>query len=223
MPDVVQAPDPVRCALFLILAFILAGVAQTWWFKSPRSARFAIPLDGGRTFRGWPIFGANKTWKGFVVMVPVTALAFLVLGTLARALPIGKGLWSLSPAGYALLGAVASIGFMAGELPNSFIKRQLAIPPGGAPRSRGARCVARASSIRTPTSARRRSWSGRCAPAGRRTGRSEFSNANMRLGLAATCWRRTSIGLSAPRRTATASSWTAAGSSLTGRGRTSRS
>lgn len=142
MPDVVQAPNPVRCALFLILAFILAGVAQTWWFKSPRSARFAIPLDRGHTFRGRPIFGANKTWKGFVVMVPATVLAFFVLGTLARALPIGKGLWPLSPGGYALLGAVASIGFMAGELPNSFIKRQLAIAPGGAPRARGARYFA---------------------------------------------------------------------------------
>lgn len=142
MPDVIQPPDPVRCSLFLILAFSLAGVAQTWWFKSPRSARFAIPLDRGRTFRGRPLFGANKTWKGFVVMVPATALAFLVLGTSARALPIGNGLWPLSPAGYALLGAVASIGFMAGELPNSFIKRQLAIAPGGAPRSPGAQWLA---------------------------------------------------------------------------------
>ena len=46
------------------------GSAQTWWFKSPRSARFALPLDGGRTFRGRRLFGSNKTWKGFVVMVP---------------------------------------------------------------------------------------------------------------------------------------------------------
>ncbi|HVE84003.1 MAG TPA: CDP-archaeol synthase [Myxococcales bacterium] len=131
----------MRCAFFLLLSFALAGVAQTWWFKSPHSERFAIPLDGGRTFRGRPIFGANKTWKGFVVMVPATALAFLIVGTLARSLPVGRGLWPLSPAGYAWLGAVASIGFMAGELPNSFVKRQLQIAPGGAPLSRGARCI----------------------------------------------------------------------------------
>ncbi|HEU5217511.1 MAG TPA: CDP-archaeol synthase [Gemmatimonadales bacterium] len=142
MPDELPAPDPVCCALFLILSFSLAGVAQTWWFRSPRSERFAVPLDGGRTFRGRRIFGSNKTWKGFVVMVPATALAFLVVGTLARVLPVGRGLWPLSPAGYAWLGAVASGGFMAGELPNSFVKRQLAIAPGDAPRARGARCIA---------------------------------------------------------------------------------
>ncbi len=141
MPDEIPGPDPVRCALFLTLSFTLAGIAQTWWFKSPRSARFAIPLDRGHTFRGRPIFGANKTWKGFVVMVPATAAAFLAVGTLARALPAGKGLWPLSPAGYALLGTLAATGFMAGELPNSFIKRQLGIAPGGAPSHRGARCL----------------------------------------------------------------------------------
>jgi hypothetical protein len=123
MPDESPGPDPARCALFLTLSFTLAGVAQTWWFKSPRSARFAIPLDRGRTFRGRPIFGANKTWKGFVIMIPATAAAFLLVGRLARALPAGKGLWPLSPAGDALLGTLAATGFMAGELPNSFIKR----------------------------------------------------------------------------------------------------
>ena len=132
--------DPVRGAVFVILAFTLAGVAQTWWFKSPRSARFAVPLDGGRTFRGRPLFGPNKTWRGFVVMVPAATLAFLALGTLARAVPAaGQGLWPLSPAGYALLGFAAAVGFMVGELPNSFIKRQLAIAPGGAPAGRLAR------------------------------------------------------------------------------------
>ena len=143
MSNLSQALDPVRCALFLIAAFTLAGMAQTWWFKSPLSARFALPLDGGRTFRGRRIFGANKTWKGFVIMIPAATLAFLLLGTLARTLPVlGEGLWPLSPAGFALLGFIASVGFMAGELPNSFIKRQLAISPGGAPRSRGARWLA---------------------------------------------------------------------------------
>jgi hypothetical protein len=36
--------------------------------------------------------------------------------------------------GYALAGAVAGFGFMAGELPNSLVKRQLDIAPGNAPR-----------------------------------------------------------------------------------------
>jgi hypothetical protein len=37
--------------------------------------------------------------------------------------------------GYAILGLVAGLGFMLGELPNSLWKRQLGIPPGGTPAS----------------------------------------------------------------------------------------
>jgi len=138
-----QTADPVACAAFIILAFTAAGIAQTAWFKSALSERLAIPLDGGRTLFGRPIFGPNKTWKGFVVMVPATALAFLALGTLALQAPaIGQRLWALSPAQYAGLGLIAGIGFMLGELPNSFVKRQLEIPAGGAPRGLVARWLA---------------------------------------------------------------------------------
>lgn len=120
--------DPVACAMFLLAAFVMAGTAQTAWFKSRHSRRVAWPLDGGLTFRGRRLLGANKTVRGFVVMIPATAAAFAVLasGTDAAAL----GLWPLTSAGYAALGAWAAFGFMAGELPNSFLKRQLDLAPG---------------------------------------------------------------------------------------------
>jgi len=44
-------------------------------------------------------------------------------------------LWQLTPVGYAALGAWAGFGFMAGELPNSFVKRRFGILPGQAPAS----------------------------------------------------------------------------------------
>ena len=77
-------------------------------------------------------------------MVPAAGLAFWGLalwiqtghGSLKQA-----GLWDLSPASYALLGVWTGFGFMAGELPNSFLKRQLGIEPGemaGGPISRWA-------------------------------------------------------------------------------------
>lgn len=135
--------DALPCALFIIVAFTLAGVAQTWWFKSARSARWAIPLDGGRTLRGRRLFGPNKTLKGFVVMVPAATLTFAVLGPLAQALPsVGRGLWPLTPLGWAGLGFVAGSAFMAAELPNSLIKRQLGIGAGEAPSHAGARGLA---------------------------------------------------------------------------------
>ena len=130
-----MTPDAFACALFLLAAFTLAGVAQTAWFAAPASRAFALPLDGGLRLRGHRLFGANKTARGFVVMVPAAAAAFTALA-LASGDPPRAGLWALTPGGYAFLGAWAGFGFMAGELPNSFVKRQLNIAPGSAPRGR---------------------------------------------------------------------------------------
>ena len=129
--------DPLHCGLFLIVAFVLAGLLQSLWLRSRVSQVLAIPLDGGRTFRGRPILGENKTLRGFVVMIPAAALAFAAVAivvSLPRGVPPAT-LWQLTPAGYAALGAWAGFGFMAGELPNSFVKRRFGILPGQAPAS----------------------------------------------------------------------------------------
>ena len=135
--------DPLHCGLFLILAFVLAGVLHSLCMKNRLSQTLAIPIDGGRMFRGRPILGENKTLRGFVVMIPAAALAFAAIAALIS-LPQGvppATLWQLTPAGYAALGAWAGFGFMAAELPNSFIKRQLGILPGQAPASRLTRAI----------------------------------------------------------------------------------
>jgi CDP-2,3-bis-(O-geranylgeranyl)-sn-glycerol synthase len=129
--------DSLSEALFLIWAFMLAGVAQVAWLASPWSRSLALPIDGGRTFRGKRVFGENKTLRGFVIMVPAAALTFpLVAYSLSFGAPGAAGLWPLTLSGYAALGAWAGLGFMLGELPNSFIKRQLGIPPGEASTNR---------------------------------------------------------------------------------------
>lgn len=135
-------PDPLRCTLFLIAAFCLAGVVQTAWLRSPWSRPLAIPLDAGRTWRGRRVFGENKTWKGFAVMVPAVGTAFVAL---AFGLGLGaadaRGLWPLSLTGYFLLGCWSGLGYMLLELPNSFVKRQLDILPGSPPRQPLARAI----------------------------------------------------------------------------------
>ena len=137
------ALDPVACGLFLVTAFTLSGAAHTAWLAAPISRRFAIPLDGGRALGGRPILGAHKTLRGFLVMVPATGVAFMLLAGLATAgpEPPAFGLWPLTPARYGLLGAWAAFGFMGGELPNSFVKRRLGIPPGEAAAGRRRRAV----------------------------------------------------------------------------------
>lgn len=125
-------PDPLHTALFLIIAFVLAGLAHSAWLRSSISERFQWPLDGGRTFRGRRLLGANKTLRGFVVMVPAAAAAFGLLGGLLRnpAFGVNADIWPLGAGQYVLLGAWCGFGFMAAELPNSFFKRQLDIAPG---------------------------------------------------------------------------------------------
>jgi hypothetical protein len=75
------------------------------------------PIDGGR---GW--FGANKTWRGALAMFTGVLLATGVV-------------WDLMPDGlqdesWVLVGALIGFGTVAGELPNSYLKRRLGIAPG---------------------------------------------------------------------------------------------
>lgn len=127
--------DPLACAATIIAGFIVAGALHTVWLRSHHSKRFTLPLDGYRTFRGRRVFGNNKTLRGFIVMVPAVGIAFLAFGYLRAFFPdcLSKGMWSLSPLHYGLLGLYAGFGFMVAELPNSFCKRQLGIAPGQTP------------------------------------------------------------------------------------------
>jgi hypothetical protein len=117
-------------AAFLIFGMSIAGIFHSAWLKIERSHRFALPLDGGRTLRGRRILGDNKTLRGILVIVPAAGAAFPVLSLVLEKVAYPDLLWSLTPAGYAALGVCAAAGFMAGELPNSFLKRQLDILPG---------------------------------------------------------------------------------------------
>ena len=126
--------NPLDCALFIVAAFSLAGVCQALWLGSSIARTMAWPLDGGATWRGRRLLGDHKTMRGFVVMVPAAGAAFGVLGTVcARGGQGGQGgldVWSLTTGGFVALGAWAGLGFMLGELPNSFLKRRLVIAPG---------------------------------------------------------------------------------------------
>jgi len=116
-------------ALVMALPVVVGGllhvaVIKLRWFPSLA----AIPLDGGLTWRGRRLFGANKTVRGAVVMVAATALAAWAcshLGVGPPVLPVQheQPLW---------WGALLGAGYILGELPNSAAKRQLGIEPGAA-------------------------------------------------------------------------------------------
>jgi hypothetical protein len=88
----------------------------------------ARPLDMGARVRGRRLFGDNKTWRGALVMFS---------GTLVAALLLTRWPWfrerlpeDVRDAPAAVYGSLLGAGVVLGELPNSFLKRQLGIEPG---------------------------------------------------------------------------------------------
>ncbi|MEZ5966947.1 MAG: CDP-archaeol synthase [Planctomycetota bacterium] len=116
--------------LFAPLLFAAAVAAVVQRRNLLRWAR--RPVDGGLEWRGRRVFGDNKTWRGFLVAI-VGGAAFALLqkhavGSAAAGVLVVD--WNIVPA--ALFGAAMGLGAMLGELPNSFVKRRLAIAPGTA-------------------------------------------------------------------------------------------
>ena len=117
--------------LFLGSPLLLVAIAHGFCIKYDWLSGLKKPLDLGLRFRGERIFGDQKTWRGLVISV-----VFCTVGTMIQAWLQGKG---YLPSWILLLdyrkhrytaGILLGLGMTAGELPNSFIKRQLDIPPG---------------------------------------------------------------------------------------------
>lgn len=124
--------------LWLSAPVAIAGILHMVVVKANLFAALKVPLDGGRTLGGKPIFGENKTWRGLLFMIGASAalaaaqgLAWGPWAARAQAEPFPfAGLKHGFAGGYALVGAVLGLGYALGELPNSFVKRRIAIEPG---------------------------------------------------------------------------------------------
>jgi hypothetical protein len=86
------------------------------------------PMDFGARVRGRRVFGDNKTWRGAL---------FMGSGVVGAAVALDRFAWfrarlpaDLREAGPLRYGGLLAFGVVAGELPNSFLKRQLDVDPG---------------------------------------------------------------------------------------------
>lgn len=110
----------------LLLADALSGlVMRLDWFASLRK-----PLDAGCSWRGKRLFGNNKTWRGVIV-----AMLGCVAGAALQKYLVGERAQAFARVDYAhidvlVFGSAMGAAAMAGELPNSFVKRRLGIKPG---------------------------------------------------------------------------------------------
>lgn len=117
--------------LFFGFPLLLAAIAQGVCIKYDWLSRLKRPLDSGLMFRGKRVFGNHKTWRGLAVNV-----FFCTVGTMIQAwlqnnghIPAWLLLLDYAQNGY-VAGVLLGLGMTTGELPNSFIKRQLDISPG---------------------------------------------------------------------------------------------
>jgi hypothetical protein len=98
------------------------------WFSA-----LVKPIDNGKTFRGKRIFGTNKSYRGIFAVALGTGLGFAIQAFVLHRFEIFRKLELLdysSVAKVVFLGFLIGAAAMAGELPNSFLKRQIDIAPG---------------------------------------------------------------------------------------------
>jgi len=124
-------------AVYLILPLLVAGAVHAPVIKRNLLPELARPLDFGRTYRGRPLFGANKTWRGVLVMSSVGVLVVLAQAQLYsfelfRAISVVD----YAETSWLALGLALGLSYSLSELPNSFLKRRLGIAPGGVSRRR---------------------------------------------------------------------------------------
>jgi len=128
-------------------------VAQTLWLAAPVIGAGAVhvlvirrgwlrqlarlPLDGGAMLRGRRLLGDNKTLRGAVTMIAATIGFVVVEAVLARHVDWARrlSLVDFDRVSPLLWGALLGGGYVLGELPNSFVKRRLDIPPGAPARA----------------------------------------------------------------------------------------
>lgn len=101
----------------------------------------ARPMDAGKRFRGRPLFGHSKTFRGPVLVALGTAAVFELQVRVLHRLDACAAIELFDYAALAgwRLGALAGMAAELGELPNSFVKRRLGIGPGET--ARGPLCV----------------------------------------------------------------------------------
>lgn len=114
--------DAIITALFLAIPLLVSGSFHMWVVSRNQFAFLAKPIH-------LKAFGANKTWRGIVVMmlatIPGVWLAQALEPALSSALTV-----SMLNSDAVLLGLLLGLGYVIPELPNSFIKRRLNIKPG---------------------------------------------------------------------------------------------
>ncbi|MBW2992665.1 CDP-archaeol synthase [Candidatus Woesearchaeota archaeon] len=88
-----------------------------------------IPVDFNKTFRNKPIFGKNKTFRGFFFGI-ILSIIIIYIQKLLYPFMLNYSIIDYTSINIYLLGFLLGFGALFGDLIKSFFKRQLNIAPG---------------------------------------------------------------------------------------------
>ena len=115
---------------YLLVPLLGAALMHGTFMKYGWLAFLARPMDFGRTFRGRPLFGHSKTFRGPILVAIGAQAIFAVQRDVLHAIPFFAAIELVDYASLPVwLGALAGGVAELAELPNSFTKRQLGIAP----------------------------------------------------------------------------------------------
>lgn len=101
----------------IMIPMIVSNVAHMVFVKKNSLPRFTIPIST-------PLFGANKTWRGFFIVGLLNGICLWLINLL---FPLFAHLEAV------IIGLFLGLSYMIFELPNSFLKRRLGIASGQIP------------------------------------------------------------------------------------------
>jgi CDP-2,3-bis-(O-geranylgeranyl)-sn-glycerol synthase len=116
-------------------------IIQTFWFLLPAGIAnmspvifkwvplLNYPVDSNKKFRGKPMLGKNKTYRGLLVGTVMAILTVYIQGKLYPQM-IDFSIIDYSQINIILLGFLLGFGALAGDMVESFFKRQVNIKPG---------------------------------------------------------------------------------------------
>jgi CDP-2,3-bis-(O-geranylgeranyl)-sn-glycerol synthase len=119
-------------AIWFMLPAAIGNVTPILAAVTPGLRRFDQPIDGNRQWRGKPIFGSHKTWRGLLAGIVMAALTFWLQRNAYAQSELIRDF--CGPVHYDtlpwILGPLLGFGALAGDAIKSFFKRHRGIPSG---------------------------------------------------------------------------------------------
>jgi hypothetical protein len=127
-PTILKILEPFT---YIFLVYIIGTLMMTIIIKVEDLNSFLInPMDFNLRFKGKRLFGDHKTWRGLVSAVFSVFLTILIIKRLIPNPFDFEFLPKIFNYNIVYISLIITLGYLLGELGNSFIKRQLNIKPG---------------------------------------------------------------------------------------------